>query len=131
MMSTEQNSPVGNNEFVRIGILLLDMHKNLPLEINRREIDFIEAECERIAQYFTWVWHDRMIGQEYYLDFHMQEAKRLKESITVEDLMVPNGKEPEDIAAFRMELYALLRENLSELVLLMDTMINGEGIAIS
>jgi hypothetical protein len=76
------------NELCRIGAIIYDLKRNLKLLPSTENQEFLDDEFRRIALSLVARWHDKAMGWEYHLEFHMQEADRLSESL--DDLYVGN-----------------------------------------
>jgi len=128
IMMERASSPVVNNQLIRIGVLLIDMDRNLDFEIDHEQLEFLESEFKRISETITDVWADKPIGLAYFLEFHLAEAKRLKNKIKLKNYL---KDEMNDLDIFRLNIYALLKRNLSNLVALLNKLLKGEGIALN
>lgn len=127
-MTEKAGSPVVNNQLVRIGVLLIDMNRDLDFEIDNEQLEFLEAEFERISESLTRVWADKPIGLSYFLEFHLAEAKRLRNKIKMEHVLKP---EMNDLDIFRLNIYTLLKSGLNALVKLLNKLLKGDGIALN
>ncbi|ACU03334.1 hypothetical protein [Pedobacter heparinus] len=124
---SNQNSPVVENHLVRIGVLLIDMQRDLIFEIDNEQLVFLECEFIRIQEAVTQIWAEKPIGLSYFLSFHLAEARRLKNQIKIKELL-KNKPEMTDTAIFRLNVYTLLRYSLNDLIRLLNKLIKGEGI---
>lgn len=124
---SNQNSPVVENHLVRIGVLLIDMQRDLIFEIDNEQLVFLECEFIRIQEAVTQIWAEKPIGLSYFLAFHLAEARRLKNQIKIKELL-KNKSEMTDTAIFRFNVYTLLKYNLNDLIRLLNKLIKGEGI---
>ena len=124
---SSQDSPVIKNHLVRIGVLLIDMQRDLIFEIDNEQLVFLDCEFVRIQETITQTWAEKPIGLAYFLAFHLAEAKRLKNQIKIKELL-KNKSEMTDTAVFRFNIYTLLRYNLNDLIRLLNKLIKGEGI---
>lgn len=126
-MSERTSSPVVNNQLIRIGVLLIDMDRDLDFDIDNEQLEFLEDEFKRIDEFITSVWADKPIGLIYFLEFHLAETKRLKGKIRLKSFV---KEEMSDLDVFRLNIYTLLKYNLNNLQRLLNKLLKGEGIAL-
>ena len=126
-MSERTSSPVVSNQLIRIGVLLIDMDRDLDFDIDNEQLEFLEDEFKRIGEFITSVWADKPVGLTYFLEFHLAETKRLNGKIRLKNYV---KEEMSDLDVFRLNIHTLLKYNFKNLQRLLNKLLKGEGIAL-
>ena len=107
------------NELCRIGAIIYDLKCNSMFLRSEENTLFLENEFKRISLSLGVQWHEKAMGWEYLLEFHMQEADRLSESL--DDLYVENllqGRKSD----YMDRIYHEIQSHLTELMTRIDKM---------
>lgn len=119
------------NQFSRIGQIIMDLDAGKTFEPEPEEFDFLDQEFARITIQLGTEWMDKPMGLGYLLNFHASEAQRLSLWLLKMCQALLQSETDNEYSRYLSEVYQYLFTHLAELQIRINMLINGGDLDLS
>lgn len=116
------------NQFVRIGQLLINLGRNITMEVNPVDLEDLKMEFIRIKSRLLMIWAEKPAELAYLMEFHGAEAHRLFGSFRQEHLGKDKKQQRSAEELFRIEVYTVICNGLMEVIGHLELLQQGKNI---